>query len=350
MKHFTPLLTACLLGIQSVCTAQAASEATDPLVSIDLNRQAIIGDIVKGFEASNSEGAERLKTRLAKLRADLLLAASLASTKESLEAIIAQSEKPTASAFQLLRQKAIGDANRDLLYTPIAPCRLVDTRGFNAPIQGGAFAPNERRSYEPQGRCSVPTSNVASLMLSVTTQNLTPQSGGYLTILAPGSPVSVANDVFNLGAAWSSLATTVMTGTAGQFDVFVNGANAHVVVDIVGYFGPPSGQISTAQIADGAITSSKLAPGAIPAAPVVKTAATSTTLGGLLAIELHSPACPPGTVFISGSCASDSPAVSIFGFAPTISQTYVCGFRNAGTGNAIVQSIAYCIPPIAAPN
>lgn len=156
--------------------------------------------------------------------------------------------------------KALGDTNRDLLFTPLTPCRLIDTRGFGAPIQGGYFSPNARRGYVPQGLCNIPAANVSSLVLSFTTQNLTPASGGYIAMLAPNAAVSTTSDIFNLNSEWSASITVVPTGPAGQFDVYVATATAHVVVDVLGYFGPLVGGIGTASIADGAITTAKLAP------------------------------------------------------------------------------------------
>lgn len=137
--------------------------------------------------------------------------------------------------------KAFGDATRDLVYVPLTPCRLIDTRGFGAPFQGGAFAPNERRQYAPAGNCAVPVAGVASLMLAFTTQNLTPNSGGYLAIVAPGAVVNATVDIFNIGSEWSASNTVVRTGLAGQFDIFVSTANPHVVIDVLGYFAAPPG-------------------------------------------------------------------------------------------------------------
>ena len=234
---------AALLAGLLVATLAHAADVTrraDPLAAIDSNRNAIIRDIVRGFEAADGG---TLAPRLAKLRADRLLAASLASTRESLEAILAESQGTTAPGFGTLREKALGDVAADLVYTPLTPCRLIDTRGFGAPIQGGFFAPNARRAYIPQGLCSIPSTGVASLLISFTTQNLTPTSGGYLAILAPGAPVTASVDVFNLGSEWSASNTAVSTGGAGQFDVLVAAATAHVVIDVLGYFRAPSGTI-----------------------------------------------------------------------------------------------------------
>jgi hypothetical protein len=236
--------------VSAIGASRAASPnpGSDPLAAIDLNRNAIIADIVRGFEArAGVEGTPALKARLEKLRADRLLAASLASSRESLDAIIAEAESPKLPAFTSLRAKSLGDPNKDLLYTPLTPCRLIDTRGNGAPFQGGAFAPGERRAYVPAGACAIPATGVATLLISFTTQNLTPVSGGVLAILAPAAPFTATVDVFNLGSTWSASNTAVATGGAGQFDVYVLIANAHVVVDVLGYFAPLQGNITLAQ-------------------------------------------------------------------------------------------------------
>ena len=241
-------LLAMLLSMCGFAVAALPVSGADPLVSIDLNRSAIISDIVRGFEAQASEeGAPKLRARLEGLRADRLLAASLASSRETLESVLAGAQLPRSAARTQIRQKSLGDPNKDLLYTPLTPCRLIDTRGFGAPIQGGPFAGTSRRSYAPAGLCAIPTSGVASLMLSFTTQNLTPNSGGYLAILAPATPVSGIVDVFNLGSVWSASSTIVATGPAGQFDVYVSDATAQLVVDILGYYAPLQANITLSE-------------------------------------------------------------------------------------------------------
>jgi hypothetical protein len=178
-------------------------------------------------------------------------------------AVLDESDAAAKSTFA--RTKALGDANRDLVYTPLTPCRLVDTR-----LSAGAFAPNERRPYVVNGACGVPQSNVGALMLSFTTQNLTPSSGGYLALVAPGAPISAVVDVFNLGSQWSASNTVVATGAAGQFDAFVSTASAHLIVDVLGYFGPPAGGGGSAVIPDASITASKLAPNGCAPGQVLK--------------------------------------------------------------------------------
>jgi hypothetical protein len=163
-----------------------------------------------------------------------------------------------------VQHKAFGEAYRELVYVPLTPCRLVDTRGFGAPIAGGAFTPGARRTMIPLGACGIPGAGITSLLLGFTTQNQTPNSGGYIAIVAPGAAINTTVDIFNLGSEWSASNTITLAGPSGNFDVFVAGAMAHVIIDVLGYFGPPpAGSVGTAIIADAAVTTAKLADNAV---------------------------------------------------------------------------------------
>jgi hypothetical protein len=312
-------------SVSSVAWAATPIPNTDPLAAIDLNRNAIIADIVSGFGAQagdDAAGSATLKARLEKLRADKLLAASLASSRESLDAIITEADAPRSAAFSHVNAKALGDPARDLVYTPLTPCRLIDTRGNGAPFQGGAFAAGERRAYVPAGACAIPATGVATMLVSFTTQNLTPVSGGVLAILPPAAPFTATVDVFNLGSTWSASNTAVATGGAGQFDVFVLIANAHVIVDVLGYFAPPpNGSVGTAQIADGSVTAAKMA-------------ANGCTNGQILKFNGAAWACAAdaaGSGTVTGVTAS-APIASSGGTAPNISLSGTVGVANGGTG------------------
>jgi Chaperone of endosialidase len=236
LKHLRSCILVTLVTLLATAESLAAqpNAGTDPLAAIDRNRNAIIADIVRGFDGDRNVLAQRL----AGLRADRLLSASLASTRESLESILNEADKSRTAATRRAGAKLLGSANSELVYTPITPCRLIDTRGSGAPIQGGPFAADERRAYSPNGACGLPMSGVATMLISFTTLNLTPNSGGYLAIVGPGAAVLTTVDVFNIGTSWSGSNTAVATGGAAQFDIFVSTANSEVVVDVLGYFSP----------------------------------------------------------------------------------------------------------------
>jgi hypothetical protein len=323
--------------------ASPATSSTDPLVAIDLNRTAIVADIVGSFDAEfaqlppadRAREAGLLAKRLAGLRADRLLAASLASTRESLESILVEAESSRDAVMSRASAKALGSATSDLVYTPLTPCRLVDTRGFGAPFQGGPFAPNERRAYVPNGNCAIPLSGVTTLLMTVITQNLTPNSGGYLAILPPGAPVTGIVDIFNI-TPWSAANTAVATGSAGQFDVFVNSANPHVVIDVVGYFAPPQGGAVTSitagtGLSGGTITSTGTV--AIATAYQLPQACTIGQVAQSNGAGSWSCATPASGGTVTGVSAS-APLASSGGNTPNISLSGTIPVGSGGTGQS----------------
>src|SRR5262249_55841390 len=129
---------------------------------------------------------ERLRALLTGLRSDQLLAASLTGTLDGLRNVIANAMTSNAPiATGLMQPKALGDVADDLVYTPVTPCRILDTRIF-----GGAFAGGgETRSYPAfltsgpfasQGgaasNCGIPA-NPAAAALNIVTIG----GGGFLT-------------------------------------------------------------------------------------------------------------------------------------------------------------------------
>lgn len=330
----------------AVSAGDRAYVAHDPLAAIDMNRTAIVGDIVKAFAADD---ADHLRTRLQKLRADRLLAASLASSRGSLMAILdgdgAGTPASEGPSPKFTPPPPPPPPSR-MMYTPLSPCRLVDTRGFAAPIQGGAFLPNTRRAYAPAGQCAVPTTDVYSLVISFTTENLTPVSGGYLAILSPGALVTTSVDVFNLGSEWSASNTVVATGTAGQFDVYVAAATAHVVIDILGYFTPIA--IAGSDITDGTITAAKLAAGTVPAGPAPTFAFAATPIAtGATAIG-YSGICAAGTNVISGICSATGAPMALIATGFGVNQ-WTCTYRNDSGAPQTINVNAVCLPAYAAP-
>ena len=220
------------------------------LWAVDQNRAQIVARLLGDFSGNIAEiqtrspelglTAESLKAQLQGLRADQLFAASLADSLSGVLDIIKRSSNSSLAATPVVdQQKTLGDANTDLVYVPLTPCRLFDTRtGQSSALGqiGGAFTPGTRRTVTPAGACGIPATGVKNVFLAATTFNYTPGSGGYISMLPPGGVVSTVVDIFNLGSQWSTSSALVSTGTAGQMDVVVVTANADVIVDVVGYF------------------------------------------------------------------------------------------------------------------
>ena len=307
-----PVVVAVLLAAAALAHAAPPKTNADPLLAIDMNRSAIIADIVKGFESqATSPGATRLRAKLENLRADRLLAASLASSRTSLDAILVESETPQSATFASVREKALGDANRDLVYTPIVPCPIVNT--FTSPIGrlpaasitafdaiAGDFA-----AQGGQNSCAtqLPT-NMAAIAAQIAV--VSPSNEGWLNLWPVGQtlPNNVtlgnyrdqAGDLPNIvtNSALVPLCTSACAG-GKEFNLYT-ASEAVVTIAVVGYFAPPlggapgagtvtsvatgtgltggpitttgtisvaNGGIGSAQLADGAVTFAKIADGSI---------------------------------------------------------------------------------------
>jgi len=115
------------------------------------------------------------------------------------------------------------------------PCRVVDTRqhGGNGPILGGTY---QSFNLTQLGNCNVPTT-AAAYSLNVT---VVPQGPlGYLTIWPDGQPQPAVSTMNSDGRVKAN-AAIVPAGALGAVDVYVSNTS-NVILDINGYFTPPSG-------------------------------------------------------------------------------------------------------------
>ena len=150
--------------------------------------------------------------------------------------------------------KAIGDATDDVVYTPVTPCRLVETRGtFAAVYQGNGpshtafpFNANEIRTYTIQGGNSVCTSQLPSGLGPVAVQLQvfgipTTAASGDIEILPQGSTFGkTATEVFIGSIAFNTVSTTTeVNATNNEISVQVRGGKANLAMDVVGYFKKP---------------------------------------------------------------------------------------------------------------
>lgn len=120
-------------------------------------------------------------------------------------------------------------------FSPLTPCRLVDTRNAAGPFGGPALGLGETRSYSvAQGACGVPAGAVA-VALNVTVAS--PANGGFLTLFpgsgtAPGtSTISFAPGRTRANNAVLGLSSGVLSVTGRQ-----DAGSVHVVLDVSGYF------------------------------------------------------------------------------------------------------------------
>lgn len=173
---------------------------------------------------------------------------------------------------------AIGDANTDLVYVPVTPCRVLDTR-----IAGGTIAANGTRSFEiastanytAQGGaatdCGVGNVGaIGSAVLNFTV--VTPSIAGYVTAYEFGGTQPLAATVnYNAGDIRGNLAIVPLDANPAGDDISVfSFAQTHLVADIVGYFIAPqaTGLQCTGTSVSANVAANDVFDIAIPACPV----------------------------------------------------------------------------------
>jgi hypothetical protein len=243
--------------------AGAQSASPSPLLAIDQHRATVIERIVaewgdKLAAANAGVGREQLREMLSAMRADQLLAASLAGSLAGLHDVVAQALVAPAPISPLIRTKALGDASDDLVYTPVTPCRLVETRGtFAAVYQGDGtpahnplpYAGGQTRDYSVLGGNSVCLTqlpaglNPVAVQLQVFGIPLSSATSGDIEILPQGSTFGSTATLIYLGSEpfVSASATAKINTGNNQVGVQVRGGGANLAMDVVGYFRSPGG-------------------------------------------------------------------------------------------------------------
>ena len=126
-----------------------------------------------------------------------------------------------------------------VLFVPVPPCRVVDTRNPYGNFGGPAIQENSSRAFPLSGSdnpCGIPTSAVA-YSLNVTVVPMGPLS--YLTIWPTGEGPPVVSTLNSPDGRVKANAAIVPAGVlSGLVSVFVTNTT-NVILDIDGYFAPP---------------------------------------------------------------------------------------------------------------
>jgi hypothetical protein len=129
----------------------------------------------------------------------------------------------------------MSDVTNPLPFIGLDPCRIVDTRGNGAPIQGGIYSASELRDYAVAGICAIPTT-ARALSLNITVTGPGQTGAGFLLAFPTGGvppPVSSLN--WDHAPATVGNAAVVPTNTSTSFSINVSGPT-HVIIDINGYY------------------------------------------------------------------------------------------------------------------
>lgn len=229
--------------------------------------------------------------------------------------------------------RSLGDPDRDLVYVPVTPCRILDTRIAGGPIPANSFRDFDLTDvirYAPQGgdtsNCNVgDKGSFAAAALNITV--VTPNAAGYITAFPylSSQPTAatlnyVAGDIRN-GLAIVRLDQSAATN---EFSVY-SFAQTHLVADVVGYFREP--EATALECLD-------------------LNSATVNILEGRTATVI-SPFCPAGYNSIGGSCKSGPSRFAYILNSSTSPTNHTCDFLSPvnSTGGSVSSSVRCCRVP-----
>jgi hypothetical protein len=204
---------------------------------------------------------------------------------------LAEPQAKTAPDLFAPEPYAFGDTQDQLVFVPIAPCRVVDTR--NAGARTGILTAGEARSFDLEddaflngqgvtGPCAgLPISSEAAWAVNVT---VTGYSGtGWLTIW-PFSSAETFTSVINYGTGGASAVANGLTlrgcylCVGGDIHVKASAAGTHVIIDVTGYY-------RGAGVANAAVT---------------RILGETQTVAANNSLFIDGGVCPAGTVLIGG--------------------------------------------------
>jgi hypothetical protein len=155
------------------------------------------------------------------------------------------------AAFEPLERMVapiLGQSDRDLLFTPITPCRILDTR---LPMGGGPLIAGTQRAIQVTLKCGIPV-GASAVMFNFIAVNHTGagnlQAWAWTPAVPPPPNASILNFNGSLNLA-NGITVPICDPSqfACDFDLLIraNFTTTHVVVDTVGYFRRfPTGQAS----------------------------------------------------------------------------------------------------------
>jgi hypothetical protein len=126
-----------------------------------------------------------------------------------------------------------------MLYTPVTPCRLIDTRNSAGALAGPSLIAGKTRTFSLAGQCSLPDlSNGGALSVNVTA---VPKGGlGYLTVWGTSSTQNTPPITSTLNSPTGTVVAnaaflTINPSTNTSISAFAYN-DTDLVVDVTGYF------------------------------------------------------------------------------------------------------------------
>jgi hypothetical protein len=259
---------AVLLAMQGLTATAAPPAAVNagggPAVSAATDRQALVKEILGMWENAPNPVNARNEAQYPDLRAALKAAtteqlrdAQGARTLDDLWAALPKGARSPIAVVPLAAGRTItplvlGDTTDDLVFTPVTPCRIIDTRGGDV-NHTGLLGPNSGRQFFVAGTdysseggfagsCGIPTSPLpAAVMINVTSTGQTGPGNLRAIITGGGVPnTSLVNYVAGVNIANAAAVASYTGSTTANIYLYSGNSQSHAVVDILGYFSPPA--------------------------------------------------------------------------------------------------------------
>jgi hypothetical protein len=181
--------------------------------------------------------------------------------RDSVKAVLAaQYLNPESVQTSGVHPMSLGDSSADLVYTPVTPCRVFDTRSASA----GILAANTQRNFFVTGNssfanqggsavgCGIPFGPATSVVINFVAVN--PAGAGNLRAWAVADPqppaplAAVVNYSATLAALANGIAVPIcdaaLSACVSDLRLQADVSSVHVVGDVVGYFARPTNAVT----------------------------------------------------------------------------------------------------------
>lgn len=224
----------------------------------------------------------------------------------------------------------LGSLSSDLVFNPVAPCRILDTRAGGGVINAGLTRDivawvGSNGNYVSQGGSSSNCGLLAGINVAAVAVNFTvvsPATAGYITAYPFGTTKPLAATVnFIAGDIRGNFAIAKInqSGAASQLSIFTS-STTHIVADIVGFYSKPTATPLLCEVGGGL-------------------GVNVFDFSGVVTLTAN--ACPAGTTSTAIYCDSTDPNTPIVSMSPNS-----CTVRNNGTnGGYLTVSRRCCVIP-----
>lgn len=289
----------------------AVSGGMDAAILINL-RQALLGASEEGLKAAS--GAKSVREALNAVR----------DAKNQAKALVSNAQPNN-------QVKSLGSLSEELVFYPIVPCRLLDTRQgagtrlaiytpYGVDFDGGN--PGNAAGCTYAGVVSSLGGTFAGLGRTALAINLTVTqslAAGWIVARPVGSSNASSNQNFSAGQDVANMAIVQDAGTINEFEL-MSSAPTHAIVDVLGVFAPPMATPLDCVMVDGANT-------VVPA--------------GSTATNAYPGSCAAGYTEVAKYCRTGSWATNLAGFnGPDFNGA--CNWRNPTGADITVNTDIRC--------